>query len=74
MAYSDTAEGQYRVVMPNVEIAKKTGKHLMIGCETMDLDEARREDGNCAISYFEGRQNLHVQVLADHYAGRGGNL
>ena len=53
MAYSDTAEGQYRVVMPNVEIAKKTGKHLMIGCETMDLDEARREDGNCAISYFE---------------------
>lgn len=52
MAYSDTAEGQYRVVMPNVEIAKKTGKHLMIGCETMDLDEARREDGNCAISLF----------------------
>lgn len=53
MAYSDTAEGQYRVVMPNVEVAKKTGKHIMIGCETMDLDEARREDGNCAISYFE---------------------
>lgn len=53
MAYSDTAEGQYRVVMPNVDVAKKTGKRIMIGCETMDLDEARREDGNCAISYFE---------------------
>ncbi len=53
MAYSDTAMGQYNVVMPNVEMAKKMGKSLMIGTETMDLDEARREDGNCAISYYE---------------------
>jgi hypothetical protein len=53
MAYSDSALGQYNVVMPNVEVAKKMGKPIMIGSETMDLDEARREDGNCAISYYE---------------------
>lgn len=53
MAYSDSAAGQLNVVMPNVEAAKKTGKPIMIGCETMNLDEARRENGNCAISYFE---------------------
>ena len=63
MAYSDSAEGQCRAVMPNVEVAKKTGKHLMIGCETMNLDEARREDGNCAISYFEEGKNYMYRCL-----------
>lgn len=53
MAYSDTALGQYNVLKPNIEFAKRTNKPFMIGSETMDLDEARREDGNCAISYYE---------------------
>ncbi len=63
MAYFDSASGQTDKALPNVEIAKKYSKPILIGTETMDLDEARRPDGNCAISYFEeGKHFMYSQL------------
>lgn len=60
MSYGDSASSQISKSMPNVEVARKLGKRVMIGCETMDLDEARRDNGNCSISYFEeGKEYMY---------------
>ncbi|MEG0570845.1 MAG: hypothetical protein RR497_04280 [Oscillospiraceae bacterium] len=60
MAYRDSASDQLDLAMPHTIYAKKYNKVLIIGCETMKLDENQRPDGNCYISYFEeGKRYLY---------------
>jgi len=63
MAYRDFAQGQISITIPNIEFAKKYGKPLLVGCETIELDEDLRPDGNCSITYFEeGKEYMYHEL------------
>lgn len=67
MAYRDRPDAQLELSLPNVMLAKKYDKPVMIGCETSNLEEARRSDGNSAVSYFEeGKKYLYWSVEKIH--------
>ena len=71
MAYGDSPSVQTSKSLPNLFHAKKHGRKMMVGCETMDLDEARRANGNCAISYFEegkGYMYKSIEKIRDNLA------
>jgi len=64
MAYRDFAQGQIDITLPNIEFAKKFNRSLIVGCETIRLDEDLRPDGNCPITYFEEGRDYMYQELS----------
>ncbi|MEG1886670.1 MAG: hypothetical protein RR177_00955 [Oscillospiraceae bacterium] len=63
MAYRDSADEQLKMIMPNLEFAKKYNRSLIIGSETLNTDEARRSDGNSVVSYFEeGKEYMYREL------------
>jgi len=63
MAYRDFAQGQISITIPNIEFAQKYDRPLIVGCETIQLEEGLRPDGNCSITYFEeGREYMYHEL------------
>ena len=77
LAYRDTAVAQFNILQKNIDLAMKYGKRLMIGCETLNVDELRRTDGNSEVSYFEeGKQYMYrsLEILRDEIEKRYTNF